>query len=640
MKLLSQFLLTYLLNACWQIAFIAGTISLIVRLLRKSSCRFQHRLWVSALLLSFALPIVTTTAVLSSRVLSGVRQPELPALAIVNPVELPPLDQPTALSIPADRDTSFAVSRKLAAALLALYVLLLCYRVVRLGLAAQRTRAITKSAFEVELNPQLLAIIEKCQTAFTVAALKLRSSRSVHVPLTVGVRQPLVILPEELFQQGDEELLTSAIGHEAVHVGRRDCLLNLIYEILYLPLSFHPAVALIRLRIKQTRELCCDELVADRLLQSNIYARSLVRLAGSAAPFGHLAPTTTVGIADADILEERIMSLLNRPKTSRSSKQLVLVAVVLILALPCIASAAFAFRFEITEQDPALSAPQESATKAKAEKERAESEQYKKGFQLGQEEKERRERAERDPAYREKLEQQQGEERELKERTERELVELNKAIERETNSDKRAQLEAELKQKLAAGRAGIETILMYGDRQSSGPGLAVAKWAKISMKDAIQIANGQHPGTVLQCRLVGEREDRVFYDVVILSAVEENPVTVHVMVNAVNGTIVTVNKTGRSEAPVNGATLNGKATRLPLPGYPEIAKAAHASGSVGVEITIDEVGNVIAARAISGHPLLQAAAVSAARKAQFSPTQVNGEPVKVTGVVTYNFVAN
>ncbi len=92
-------------------------------------------------------------------------------------------------------------------------------------------------------------------------------------------------------------------------------------------------------------------------------------------------------------------------------------------------------------------------------------------------------------------------------------------------------------------------------------------------------------------------------------------------------------------APISGGVLNGKAISLPKPAYPPIAKQAHASGTVVVQVTIDENGNVISARAISGHPLLQAVAVGAARGARFSPTKLSGQPVKVTGVITYNFVA-
>lgn len=90
---------------------------------------------------------------------------------------------------------------------------------------------------------------------------------------------------------------------------------------------------------------------------------------------------------------------------------------------------------------------------------------------------------------------------------------------------------------------------------------------------------------------------------------------------------------------ISGGVLNGKAISLPLPEYPAIAKQAKAAGSVTVQITIDEEGNVITARSTSGHPLLQSSAVTAARHARFSPTKLNGQAVKVNGVLVYNFVA-
>jgi TonB family protein len=89
---------------------------------------------------------------------------------------------------------------------------------------------------------------------------------------------------------------------------------------------------------------------------------------------------------------------------------------------------------------------------------------------------------------------------------------------------------------------------------------------------------------------------------------------------------------------ISGGVLNGKAISLPKPAYPPIAKAARASGAVNVQVTVDESGAVISARAVSGHPLLQQAATSAARGAKFRPTLLSGQPVKVTGVIVYNFV--
>jgi protein TonB len=89
---------------------------------------------------------------------------------------------------------------------------------------------------------------------------------------------------------------------------------------------------------------------------------------------------------------------------------------------------------------------------------------------------------------------------------------------------------------------------------------------------------------------------------------------------------------------VSGGVLNGKAVSKPPPAYPPIAKAARASGTVTVQILVDESGRVVSASAVSGHPLLQQAAVAAARQARFSPTLLSGQPVKVSGVITYNFV--
>jgi periplasmic protein TonB len=89
---------------------------------------------------------------------------------------------------------------------------------------------------------------------------------------------------------------------------------------------------------------------------------------------------------------------------------------------------------------------------------------------------------------------------------------------------------------------------------------------------------------------------------------------------------------------VSGGVLNGKAISKPQPAYPPIAKAARASGTVTVQILVDEGGRVVSASAVNGHPLLQQAAVAAARQARFSPTLLSGQPVKVSGVITYNFV--
>jgi TonB family protein len=90
---------------------------------------------------------------------------------------------------------------------------------------------------------------------------------------------------------------------------------------------------------------------------------------------------------------------------------------------------------------------------------------------------------------------------------------------------------------------------------------------------------------------------------------------------------------------VSKGVINGIAQDLPKPVYSAAARAVRAQGKVDVQVTIDESGRVISARAASGHPLLREAAESAARRARFSPTKLSDVPVKVTGVIVYNFTS-
>lgn len=88
---------------------------------------------------------------------------------------------------------------------------------------------------------------------------------------------------------------------------------------------------------------------------------------------------------------------------------------------------------------------------------------------------------------------------------------------------------------------------------------------------------------------------------------------------------------------VKSGVLNGKAISKAFPEYPLEAKRAGVSGTIPVMIKVDETGKVVQARAFCGDPSLARASVSAARRSRFSPTLLSGVPVKVTGIITYNF---
>jgi beta-lactamase regulating signal transducer with metallopeptidase domain len=497
MKTSSQILLTFLLNACWQIAFVAALASVSSWLFRNSAARYRHWIWVAALLLSVGIPLTTSTRVLREELSSN-----RPQAQITERVAIDPMVQTFARNSQSAQRTgstlgseSFLLSRPLALSLIGVYFAFLFYTGLRLGAAWYATRRMKLNAVHLEVQ-RLAQIVERCATAIKTNAVNVRlcSTESVPVPLTIGVFNPVIILPRQLLNEGNEEVLTSAIGHELIHIQRRDYAFNLAYELLFLPVSFHPAAALIRRRIRQTRELSCDELVAERILNAEVYARSLVQLASSAPTPRRLSITTTVGIADADILEARIMSLLGKTKMDTPRKRMLLIAFSLLLLVPCLAAGSFAMKFDLKTSEAASQEPSQQ------EKQRREEETVKRARAVTIDEREMKERMEKDPRVLE------------------ELI---------------AKQDFEMK--------------MRAVRQS-----ALVKMARITMDQAIQIATSQKPGNVLQCSLDAEhweepgklaKDGFVFYRVVLVSNEDiETGAATHVWVNAVDGTIIRTEK--------------------------------------------------------------------------------------------------
>ncbi len=89
---------------------------------------------------------------------------------------------------------------------------------------------------------------------------------------------------------------------------------------------------------------------------------------------------------------------------------------------------------------------------------------------------------------------------------------------------------------------------------------------------------------------------------------------------------------------VHKSVINSQALLLPKPPYPSLAKRMGIQGTVSVQVLIDESGTVVSAKTISGSAMLSSAAQQAAYGARFSPTKIGDQAVKVSGVITYNFV--
>jgi beta-lactamase regulating signal transducer with metallopeptidase domain/uncharacterized membrane protein YkoI len=338
----SQLLLTFLANAAWQVALIYAAARACSWLLRSTSARYRHLLWVVALSAAIILPVVTSLDFERSDYATPQSQYESPPVTMTVDQSVATAGGPLIAS-----PVHLSLGEQAAMILLALYLLIMFYRCIKLLRAWQRARAIARDSSPAELPEGVAAIVDECRGTLGVGAFRIHQSHSIPTPVTVGVFDPIVILPGEALRGADSAMVRSAVGHELVHILRRDYLLNLLYEVASIPLSLHPAAALIRRYIRRTRELRCDEIVTQRLVNAETYARALLQLANAAVPSTDPARSLTVGITDADILEERVMTMLKKNSTSRRRVGMLIVLASVLLAIPCAAAARMAFRISV-----------------------------------------------------------------------------------------------------------------------------------------------------------------------------------------------------------------------------------------------------------------------------------------------------
>ncbi len=311
METLSWYLLTFLLNSLWQIPLIACVAALATWLLRDDPANHRHAVWVVALIASAALPIVSTSTVTSQRTTS---------LAFTVPA---PTQQGEAsssqnatrtVSSPGPRRRTIAYKQTTATALALAYLLLLSFCLVKLLRALILTALIRRRSAVAIQSPVVRQVWTRCAESFGLSDIQLLSSARILTPAAAGFLRKVIILPETLLRSTNtnEEELTTAIGHEMAHLARRDFALNVLYQLLCLPISFHPASWLILRSIEETREMACDEFVTERVLDSCVYARSLVSFA-AAAINAVPKPSYLLGVFDGNILERRVRRLLHRP---------------------------------------------------------------------------------------------------------------------------------------------------------------------------------------------------------------------------------------------------------------------------------------------------------------------------------------
>jgi TonB family protein len=140
----------------------------------------------------------------------------------------------------------------------------------------------------------------------------------------MGFSRRLVLLPATMLSNLDWTEMQTVIAHEFAHIHRNDFLKNAIYELLSLPLNYHPLFWLTRQRIIESREIVCDRMAAE-ISGRNQYARSLLRLAALLIEELPARIPHAIGIFDANLFERRLMKLTEKETNIRGIRKLAMV---------------------------------------------------------------------------------------------------------------------------------------------------------------------------------------------------------------------------------------------------------------------------------------------------------------------------
>ena len=320
---------SYAVRAMWEVPAIAGAGWAASRLLRRWGPQAQHVAWVTALLLSAVAPSLPAWGGLFSAKFAGGGAGAVSVVVGGGWVD------------GAAPGEVMVLPAWLIGALFGGYLCALLYFSVRLLWLRERTAGLVRGSRPVSLSEEAAAALERGQTAFSVRGAALLCSERVRGVVTVGWREARIIVPPGFVEGCTEDDFLSAMGHELAHIRRRDYAKNLFYEVAGLVVAFHPVAWWMKAQMVATREMICDAMVVEKLVAGRSYRQSLLRLAERMV-VARGARVHALGIFDANVLEERMMTMrVKRPALSRAARGALFACAALLLAA-AVASSAFA----------------------------------------------------------------------------------------------------------------------------------------------------------------------------------------------------------------------------------------------------------------------------------------------------------
>jgi bla regulator protein blaR1 len=289
---------SYLINTVWEVPLIAAAGWAASRVLKRLGPAVEHVVWVSTLVLAVLTPALPVWRWFSGLVygMTGLREHFAVTLVTGN-------------GAAASAANAAVLSPQVIYVLLALYTAALMYFAGRLGRSLHQTVQLLREASPMALDASKERIWRHCLRTLSISDASVLRSERVTGPVTISLRRPALLVPPGFSEGCSDDDFLAAISHECAHIERKDFLKNLLYEAMSLPIAFHPVTWMVKSQIAETREMICDEIATSRVIDSQSYTESLLRLASMVSSSARAISFHAIGIFDANILEKRIMMI-------------------------------------------------------------------------------------------------------------------------------------------------------------------------------------------------------------------------------------------------------------------------------------------------------------------------------------------
>jgi beta-lactamase regulating signal transducer with metallopeptidase domain len=314
--MLARALTEYIINALWQVPLLAGGSWLLLRV-AKPGPQAQHRIWVAILALCVLLPLrgLDHTNTITPQFAETTVDTQAPPAHEEQPLQPMPRFGWTP-RFPLKTHT-VRLNPTVAHWLVRLYLATVALTLFRLTRAWSASKRLAEDAQVTSRHNMALAYYSQ---RFRVREPQIRESEEVSSPMIVGAVSPILLLPEGFFQRTEDEV-RAALCHELAHIQRSDYLMNLLCQVVALPVAWHPVVTQVQQSIRTTREMVCDAMAAQEMKSHLGYAKCLLALAHSMLGRPPLAQQRQfLGLFTNNTLEKRVMLLMDTTRMTMQAR--------------------------------------------------------------------------------------------------------------------------------------------------------------------------------------------------------------------------------------------------------------------------------------------------------------------------------